>query len=171
MSRPQPQITCRDFYFQLVITAALHNLQIIHVCINIYSLELRLEQGFFSGRGCAVGGETRVSQMQHMLTEHGNVRARERQQHESAEGMNVTGLRPEGTAFPGRPCEVGAGGRGMREAGLSMCFIGRAGSLVLCGGGSRGNDFTVKNGARRFSRMSFGKLEESLVCSGAAGQF
>lgn len=50
---------------------------------------------------------------------------RERRRQECDEG-----LRPEGTAFSGRPCEVGsvgAGrGRGMHDAGLSMCFTGRA---------------------------------------------
>lgn len=110
-----------------------------HTCMYKYvQFGASSSAGLFSGRGCAVGGETWAKepvQMQHMLMgAYRNVRGggwssqpttRERRRQECDEG-----LRPEGTAFSGRPCEVGsvgAGrGRGMHDAGLSMCFTGRA---------------------------------------------
>lgn len=76
--------------------------------------------GLFSGRGCAVGGETWAKepvQMQHMLMgAYRNVRGGGgvlSQQHESAEGKNVTrvcGLKAR--HFQGGPVKLDQWGRG-----------------------------------------------------------
>lgn len=69
--------------------------------------------------------------MQHMLMgAYRNVRGGGgvlSQQHESAEGKNVTrvcGLKAR--HFQGGSVKLDQRGRGMHDAGLSMCFTGRA---------------------------------------------